>query len=213
MSPKWSSYWDNVSRAKFGSLPWRSRSQHDLAAKSCPAHNFIFWSWISKLFHRNDHHKDVMKYLACVQNLFVEHHLVRQALVTYTSSPQKPLIGFWPNFTGMMPGLSPTKVIQNVPIGCISRSWGNKKVLKMQFSKILSETTSHKAFMFSILHHLEVLHQICLNYAPWFKTDPARGSQFLNHKARVCNMIYWFSTKTVRIMPLGSSVLHRVIYM
>jgi len=41
---------------KFGSLPWRSRSQHDLAAKSCPAYNFVIWSPISKLFHRNDHH-------------------------------------------------------------------------------------------------------------------------------------------------------------
>jgi len=41
---------------KFGSLPWRSRSQHDLAAKSCPAHNFVIWSRILKIFHRNDHH-------------------------------------------------------------------------------------------------------------------------------------------------------------
>jgi len=40
---------------KFGSLPWRSRSQHDLEAKSCPAHNFVIWGWILKLFHRNDH--------------------------------------------------------------------------------------------------------------------------------------------------------------
>jgi len=30
-------------------------SQHDLEAKSCPAHNFIIWSRILKLFHRNDH--------------------------------------------------------------------------------------------------------------------------------------------------------------
>jgi len=56
MSQKWSPYWDDVSRAIFGSLPWRSRSQHDLVAKSCPANNFVFWSQISKLFHRNDHH-------------------------------------------------------------------------------------------------------------------------------------------------------------
>ena len=41
---------------KFGSLPWRSRSQRDLAAKSCPAHNFVIWSRISKIFHRNDYH-------------------------------------------------------------------------------------------------------------------------------------------------------------
>jgi len=45
-----------VSRATFRSLPWRSRSQHDLAAKSCLAHNFVIWSRISKIFHRNDHH-------------------------------------------------------------------------------------------------------------------------------------------------------------
>jgi len=56
ISQKWSPYWVDMSRATFGSLPWRSRSQHDLAAKSCPAHNFVIWSWISKIFYRNDHH-------------------------------------------------------------------------------------------------------------------------------------------------------------
>jgi ABC-type nickel/cobalt efflux system permease component RcnA len=46
----------NVSHTTFGSLPWKSRSQHGLAAKSCPAHNFFIWSPILKLFHTNDHH-------------------------------------------------------------------------------------------------------------------------------------------------------------
>jgi len=55
-SQKWSPYWDNVSQVTFGSLPWRSRSQHDLAAKLCPAHNFVIWSRISKILYRNDHH-------------------------------------------------------------------------------------------------------------------------------------------------------------
>jgi len=45
-----------MSRTIFGLLPLRSRSQHDLAAKSCPAHNFVIWSRISKIFHRNDYH-------------------------------------------------------------------------------------------------------------------------------------------------------------
>jgi len=45
-----------MSRTTIGSLLWRSRSQHDLAAKSCPVHNFVIWSRISKLFHRNDYH-------------------------------------------------------------------------------------------------------------------------------------------------------------
>jgi len=30
----------------------------------------------------------------------------------------------WPNFTGMIPGWSPIKVVQTVPVGCISRSRG-----------------------------------------------------------------------------------------
>jgi len=31
-------------------VPWWSRSQHDLAAKSCPAHNFVIWCPILKYF-------------------------------------------------------------------------------------------------------------------------------------------------------------------
>jgi len=38
----------------------------------------------------------------------------------------KPFIGFWPNFTGMIPGWSSTQVVQTVPVGCISRSQGQK---------------------------------------------------------------------------------------
>jgi len=90
ISQKWSPYWDDVSRATFGSLPWRSRSQHDIAAKSCPAHNFIIWSRISKLFHRNDHFFEMTKFLACVQNLLGEHHPVRLALVF--SSPEHKVL-------------------------------------------------------------------------------------------------------------------------
>jgi hypothetical protein len=64
ISQKWSPYWDDVSCATFWLLPWRSRSQHDLAAKSC--HNFIIWNQILHLFHRNDHHIE-MTY--CAQHL------------------------------------------------------------------------------------------------------------------------------------------------
>jgi hypothetical protein len=56
ISHKWLPYWDDVLRATFGSLPWRSRSQHDLEQKSCPAHNLVIWSRILKLFLRNVHH-------------------------------------------------------------------------------------------------------------------------------------------------------------
>jgi len=40
----------------FGSLPCRSRSQHDIAAKSCSAHDSFIWSQVLKLFHRNNNH-------------------------------------------------------------------------------------------------------------------------------------------------------------
>jgi len=41
---------------KFESIPWRSISQHDLAEKSCPVHNFAIWICILHLFPSNDHH-------------------------------------------------------------------------------------------------------------------------------------------------------------
>jgi len=53
----------------------------------------------------------------------------------------------------MIPGKSPTKVFQTVPVGCINRSQGQKKVFKMQFSKtFLSETTMPRAFLFGIYY-------------------------------------------------------------
>jgi len=42
-----------VSRTTFGSLPWRSRSQPDLAARSSPVHNFVIWCRILQLLLTN----------------------------------------------------------------------------------------------------------------------------------------------------------------
>ena len=50
-----------MSSATFGPLPWRSRSQHDLAAKLCPANNFAIWSQFLQLFHRNDHNIEMTR--------------------------------------------------------------------------------------------------------------------------------------------------------
>jgi len=57
-----------VTRTTFGSLPWRSRSQYDLQAKWFLAHNFVIWSRILQLFHRNDHHIEttcLVQHLGC----------------------------------------------------------------------------------------------------------------------------------------------------
>jgi len=80
----------------------------------------------------------------------------------------------------MIPGWSPTKVVQTVPVGCLSMSRGKKYVFKMHFSKTLSKTTCPRAFIFSIYHHLEALYQSCSNYAPGVKFDPTPGVQILH---------------------------------
>jgi len=41
----------------------------------------------------------------------------------------EPLMGLWPNSTGMVPGWSPTKIVQMVLIGCRSRSQGQKNAI------------------------------------------------------------------------------------
>jgi len=46
-------------------------------------------------------------------------------LFIQTTSSLKQFIGFWPNFTGMIPGWSPTKGVETIPAGCIiGRSQG-----------------------------------------------------------------------------------------
>ena len=51
--------------------------------------------------------------------------IVHVPITAFTSS-LKPLIGFCQNFTGIIHWWSPTKVVQIVLIGCISRSRGQK---------------------------------------------------------------------------------------
>jgi len=59
--------------------------------------------------------------------------------------------------TVMVPGWSPTKIVQIVLIVCISRSRGQKRVFNSKFSIILSETAWPRALIFGILLHLEDL--------------------------------------------------------
>jgi len=103
ISQKWSPCWDDVSRATFGSLPWRSRSQHDLAAKSCPAHNFLIWSRISKIFHRNYHHIRTM----CRRQNLGRYHEGQGHSMTLQQNRVRPItllfeVRFWNNFTEMI---------------------------------------------------------------------------------------------------------------
>jgi len=68
-----------------------------------------------------------------------------------TTPSLEPLMGIWPNTAGIIPGRPPTKIVQMVMIGCISRSLGQKQVFKMQFSKVfLSKTARPRAFIFDV---------------------------------------------------------------
>ena len=52
-------------------------------------------------------------------------HWIIQGKVQTTSFLDPPM-GIWPNSRGMVPGWSPTKIVQMVLKGCISRSRGQK---------------------------------------------------------------------------------------
>jgi len=52
------------------------------------------------------------------------------------TSSLEQLMEIWPNFTGMIPVWSTIKVVQTVPVGCISRSRGQKnRFSKCNFQK------------------------------------------------------------------------------
>jgi len=100
-------------------------------------------------------------------------------LVTYTSSPLIPNIGFLLNFKERIPGWFPTKVVQIVSVGCISRSQGQKIGFQNAiFKYILVWNYKAQSFHIGIHHHLEVFYHSCYNYAPGVKIDPPRKSQF-----------------------------------
>ena len=107
---------------------------------------FHKWTFFSSPEHK------VLKVSFCDGPLSVAHRpcfrpCVRQHFFK-TTFPQTPPIGFWPNFTGMIPGWTPTK-IQMVLIGCISRSQGQK--LGFQNAIFKNLVWNYKAQSFHIL--------------------------------------------------------------
>jgi len=109
-----------------------------------------------------------------------------------TTSFLEPLMGFWPNSTGMIPGWSPTKIVQMVLIGCISRSRGQTIGFQNANSKNLL-VWNYKAQSFHILYKassrgpLPKLFKLC----PWGQNWPARGHNFtLNYIRKSSNHIF-----------------------
>jgi len=84
-------------------IPWRSRSQHDLAAKSSLAHNFVIWSRILQLFHRNDHHIE----MACHAQHLGRYLEGQGHSLTLQQNRVRPItllfkVGFYNYFTAMI---------------------------------------------------------------------------------------------------------------
>jgi len=96
----------------------------------------------------------------------------------------------WPNSTGMVPGWSPTKIVQMVPIGCICRSRAQKIGFQNAFFKKLLDW-NYKAQRFHIWYiassrgTLPKLFKLC----PWGKNWPCPGGHnfTLNYLRKTLN--------------------------
>ena len=167
-------------------MPWWCKIDHTFATPNHPTrgkdwkrnkqYQFIYtlslFDFLSFLAHLS--HSDKVSFcdhiLSIVRRAYV-HPSIRKQFLQTTSLP-KPLIGFWPNFTGMILGWSSFKVIQTVPVHCISRS----QELKIDFlTKNFSETRRPRSLIFGMWLHLVDLYQSCSNYSPGIKNSPAPG--------------------------------------
>ena len=107
---------------KFGSLPWRLRSQRDIAAKSCPAHNFVIWSRVSKIFHKNDHHIET----TCRPQMWIATLKVK---VTLQQNRVRPItlwfeVEFYNYFTGII------TILRRQHLGCYLEGQGHSMTLQ-----------------------------------------------------------------------------------
>ena len=85
---------------------------------SSPEHNMLRLSYCDRPFSvvRRRGSSVVRRASCVVRQLFLLKHLL-----LWNRS-----LGTWPNFTGMIPRRSSTKIVQTVPVGCICRSRGQK---------------------------------------------------------------------------------------
>jgi len=126
-----------------------------LCVFSSPEHKVLVVSYCDRPLSVVRHPSCVVRRPSCV-NFFTE-----------TSSPLKPLIGFWPNITGMIPGWSPIKVVQTFSLGFISRSQGPKICFQNAiFKKLLvwnyKAQSIHSLYIASSRGPLPKLFKLCL---------------------------------------------------
>jgi len=93
-----------------------------------------------------------------------------------TTSSLEPLMGIWPNFTEMIPGWSPIKVVQTVLVDCISRSRGQKigfqnAIFKNLLVRNYKAQSFHIWYIASSRGLLQKLFKLC----PWGQNWPRPG--------------------------------------
>jgi len=115
-------------------------------------------------------------------------------------------MGIWPNSTGMVPGWSPTKIVQMVLIGCISRSRGQLiSFLNATFKNHL--VWNYKAQSFHIWYiassrgPLPKLLKLC----PWGQNWPCLGGHnfTLNYIRKSSNNIFSWTANLTKLNRNG----------
>jgi len=102
-----------------------------------------------------------------------------------------------PNFTGMISGWSPIKVVQTVPVGCINRSRGQKisfqnAIFKNLLVRNYMAQSFHIWYIASSRGPLPKLFKLC----PWGQNWPRPGGHnfTLNYVRKTSNDIFSWTT-------------------
>jgi len=97
--------------------------------------NLLVWNYMAQSFHiwykasSKGPLPKLFKLCPCGQNWprpLGHNFTLNHIRTTLNDIYLKSLMGIWPNSKGMVPGWAPTKIVQIVLIGCISRSRGQK---------------------------------------------------------------------------------------
>jgi len=144
----------------------------------------------------------VLKVSFCDGPLFVVHRpcvraCVRASTISLNNISSETTWWIWPNFTGMIPGWSPIKVVQTVPVGCISKSQGQKigfqnAIFQNLLVRNYKAQSFHIWYLASSRGPVPKLFKLC----PWGQNWPRPGGHnfTLNYIRKTSNDIFSWTT-------------------
>ena len=145
-----------------------------------------------ELLFRSPEHK-VLKVSFCAGPLSIVRACVRTSTISLNNISSEPTYWIWPNFTGMFPGWSPTKVVQIVPVGCLSRSRGQKigfqnAILKNLLVWNYNAQSFHIKYIASSRDPLPKLFKLCPWDQNWLR--PGGHNFTLNYIRTTANVFF-----------------------